>query len=127
MRSVPAIVLLGILTVCARASAQEIKTVTYLEAQSLLYFDGEVRMKGRVVQISPDDSGMTTFINFGDKYPAQYFSASIAKQYLGRFESLDKFIGKEVEITGKLRTRIGKPNIPITTPEQIKLVEAPAS
>ncbi|MEO6053893.1 MAG: hypothetical protein ABIP97_07780 [Chthoniobacterales bacterium] len=123
MRIAKASLFLFLIALCSVSIANAITNITHFEAENLLYFDVEVRLKGQVVEIMTDTSGVTTFINFGAKYPKQLFSASIASQELGKFGNLDRYLGKEVEITGKLKTHIGKPNIPLTSQEQIKISE----
>jgi len=69
--------------------------------------------------------GGPTFLNLGKAYPEQVFTVVIWNQNRGKFERPPErmFDGREICVTGKVQTYKGKPQIEVTEPEQIRLVE----
>lgn len=78
-----------------------------------------VTVSGLVVAVSVSKRG-NAFINFGDKYPNQTFTGWIpAGTPLARDSSLQLLQGKTVKITGVIELYRGKPEIKITSRDQI--------
>ena len=59
------------------------------------------------------------FLNMGGKYPNQTFTAFIPAKSAGQFSDYQKYDGKTVAVSGKIRLYRGKPEIAVTSPSQI--------
>jgi hypothetical protein len=78
-----------------------------------------VAVSGVVVAVFVSKAG-NVFINFGDKYPNQTFTGWIpAGTPLASDPSLQELQGKTVKITGTINLYHGKPEIKITSKDQI--------
>jgi DNA/RNA endonuclease YhcR with UshA esterase domain len=78
-----------------------------------------VTVSGLVVAVFVSKRG-NVFINFSDKYPNQTFTGWIpAGTPLASDESLELLQGKTVKITGMIELYHGKPEIKITSKDQI--------
>jgi DNA/RNA endonuclease YhcR with UshA esterase domain len=78
-----------------------------------------VSVSGVVVAVFVSKAG-NVFINFGDKYPNQTFTGWIpARTPLATDPSLQLLQGKTVKITGTIKIYRGKPEIKITSKDQI--------
>ena len=86
------------------------------------YLGQTVTNVGTVDEVHLTKSG-TYFLNMGASYPNQTFTAVIFKSDASTFTDVEKYEGKEVEITGKIQEYKGKPEIILKKPEQIKLKE----
>ena len=79
-----------------------------------------VEVRGLVVSVTTSPLG-TTFISFGREYPNQNFAGFIAA---GSKIATDQWIarlqGKIIGITGKIELHQGKPEIEVTSTDQIK-------
>jgi hypothetical protein len=63
-----------------------------------------------------------TFINFGGKYPNQTFTGWIPKDSkLAGGSTLAGMEGKKIKITGRIELYRGKPEIKITSEDQLAL------
>jgi DNA/RNA endonuclease YhcR with UshA esterase domain len=90
-------------------------------AQALNYLNQDVVVSGLVTNIFVSKRG-NAFINFGDKYPNQTFTGWIpAGTPLASDASLQLFHGKNVKIFGRVELYRGKPEIRITSKDQITL------
>ena len=77
-------------------------------------------VEGVVSQISTSGGG-TTFINFGGRYPNHVFYAVIFRKHAHLFPSIYDLQGKTVAISGTVELYKGKPQIIVTSPDQIEL------
>jgi len=109
----------------ASASADAVPEVPASEAMA--YVGKTATVCGRVMSASHIGSvkGGPTFLNLDKPYPEQVFTVVIWNQNRGKFERPPErmFDGREVCVTGKIQTYRGKPQIEVTEPEQIRLVE----
>jgi DNA/RNA endonuclease YhcR with UshA esterase domain len=79
-----------------------------------------VSVSGVVVAVFVSKAG-NVFINFGDKYPNQTFTGWIpAGTPLATDPSLQLLQGKTIKITGTINLHHGKPEIRITSKDQIR-------
>ncbi len=74
---------------------------------------------GVVSQVT-QTSGGTTFINFGGRFPNHAFYAVIFKKNASAFRNLNNLEGKSVGVAGTIELYKGKPQIIVTSPDQIK-------
>ena len=66
-------------------------------------------------------SGSATFIDMGDRYPNNIFTAVIFKDDASKFPNVDSLDGKTIDVTGMLGRYKGKPEIILKDPAQIKV------
>jgi len=75
-------------------------------------------VRGTVVQVSTVGSGMK-FVNFGQPHPNSEFTAVVRAGTPG-FDSLADLQGKEVDVEGTIELHKGRPQIVLTSPENIR-------
>ncbi len=80
----------------------------------------EMIVEGVVSQVSTSDGG-TTFINFGGRYPNHIFYAVIFRNSASQFIGVRKLEGKTVAISGVVKLYKGKPQIILSSPNQIEV------
>jgi hypothetical protein len=84
---------------------------------------GETKVvRGMVVQVSTVGSGMK-FLNFGKPHPNSEFTAVVRPGTEG-FENLADFQDKEVEVEGVIELHKGRPQIVLTSPENLRVAGA---
>ena len=119
MRPLFAILVLLLCLIATRAD----DPLVIKDSEAVHYVGKNVEVRGLVVSVTTSPLG-TTFINFGRKYPNQAFSGFIAA---GSKIATDKWIaglqGKIIGITGKIELHQGKPEIKVTSIDQIKLMQ----
>ncbi|MEO6846858.1 MAG: hypothetical protein ABI443_05335 [Chthoniobacterales bacterium] len=118
MKSCAAILLS--LFVCTTVFA--IEPVSLTPEEALDHFDQLAIVRGVVKEIVTD-SGGNTYVSFGGKLPDIMFSGFIFPMDLGKFPNLDSFVGKKVEIEGKISYHYRRARIVMTSPAQIRLSE----
>jgi hypothetical protein len=100
------------------ASADELPVIK--DSQAVQYVGKNVEVRGLVVSVTISPLG-TAFINFGREYPDQTFAGFIA---VGSKMETDQRIatlqGKIIGITGIIELHQGKPEIKVTSGDQIK-------
>lgn len=75
---------------------------------------------GVVSQVSNSGKG-TTFINFGGRYPNHVFYAVIFKNNGHKFPSVYSYQGQTLAISGTIELYKGKPQIIVSSPDQVHL------
>jgi DNA/RNA endonuclease YhcR with UshA esterase domain len=115
IRPLFAVLALLLCAVVARAD----KPIVIKDSEAIKYVGKEVEVRGRVVSVRTSPLG-TAFINFGGEYPNQTFAGFIAA---GSKMEIDQRIatlqGKTIGITGIIELNQGKPEIKITSTDQI--------
>jgi DNA/RNA endonuclease YhcR with UshA esterase domain len=93
------------------------------DSEAAQYVGKNVEVRVLVVSVTTSPLG-TTFINFGREYPNQTFAGFVAA---GSKIATDQWIaglqGKIIGITGKIELHQGKPEIKVTSIDQIKLMQ----
>jgi hypothetical protein len=90
------------------------------DAEAVRYVGKKVEVRGFVVSVTTSPLG-TTFINFGRDYPDQSFAGFIAADSkMATDDRIARLEGKIISITGTIELDEGKPEIKITSPDQIK-------
>ena len=80
----------------------------------------EVEVRGRVVSVTTSPLG-TTFINFGGEYPNQTFAAFMAAgSKMENDQRIATLPGKIIGIIGTIKLDRGKPEIEVTSLDQIR-------
>jgi hypothetical protein len=86
--------------------------------QAAAHIGETVVLEGRVVQVFTSDNG-NIFLNFGSPYPRHRFSATIFSRYAEAFPDIHRLEGKRVQITGIITLYRNKPQILLTSPDQL--------
>jgi DNA/RNA endonuclease YhcR with UshA esterase domain len=93
------------------------------DSEAVQYVGKNVEVRGFVVSVTSSPLG-TAFINFGREYPNQTFAGFIAA---GSKMAIDQRIatleGKIISIIGTVELNQGKPEIKVTSADQIKGLE----
>jgi RecJ-like exonuclease len=100
------------------ARADELPVIK--DSEAVQYIGKNVEVRGLVVSVTISPLG-TACISFGREYPDQTFAGFIA---VGSKMETDQRIamlqGKVISITGTIELRQGKPEIKVTSADQIK-------
>ena len=120
-----ALVLLGF-----SANAQETKTnhsnlvISIPAAEAKEHIGEQAAVKGTIAEVNQTER--ITRLNFDQPYPKQSFTAVIFSDKTNLFTDLDKLKGKPAEVRGKIVAYRDRPQIVLTTTNQLKIVEAEA-
>ena len=76
-----------------------------------------------VVTATPTTINRTQFLDFGAAYPNQDFSAEISAADAAHFPRASDYNGKRVEVTGTITLYHGKPELILTSPDKVKVVQ----
>ena len=114
----PFFAILGLLLCLIGARADELPVIK--DSEAVQYVGKNVEVRGLVVSVTTSPLG-TACISFGREYPDQTFAAFIA---VGSKMETDQRIatlqGKIIGITGTIELHQGKPEIKVTSGDQIK-------
>ena len=114
----PLFTILGLLFCVTAIRADELPVIK--DSEAVQYVGKNVEVRGLVVSVTTSPLG-TACISFGREYPNQTFAGFIA---LGSKMETDQRIavlqGKIIGITGKIELHQGKPEIEVTSTDQIK-------
>ena len=90
------------------------------DSEAARYVGKNVEVRGFVVSVMTSPLG-TAFINFGREYPDQTFAGFIAADSkMANDDLIATLEGKIISITGTIELDEGKPEIKVTSPDQIK-------
>ena len=107
--------ILGLLFLLIATRADELPVIK--DSEAVQYVGKNVEVRGLVVSVTASPLG-TACISFGREYPDQTFAGFIA---LGsKMENDQRIAGKIIGITGTIEFRQGKPEIKVTSADQIK-------
>ena len=111
-------VLICILLFVLGVRADEVLVIKDSEAAQ--YVGRKVEVRGLVISVTTSPLG-TSFINFGREYPSQTFAGFIAAgSTMANDERLTTLQGKAISIVGTIQIDRGKPEIEVTSADQIK-------
>jgi RecJ-like exonuclease len=114
----PFFAILGLLLCCIPAQADELPVIK--DSEAVEYVGKNVEVRGLVVSVTISPLG-TAFINFGREYPDQTFAGFIAAgSKMGTDERIAMLQGKIIGIIGIIELYQGKPEIEVTSTDQIK-------
>jgi DNA/RNA endonuclease YhcR with UshA esterase domain len=117
----PLLAIFSLLLCLIAARADELPVIK--DSEAVHYVGKNVEVRGLVVSVTTSPLG-TTFINFGREYPNQIFAGFIpmgSKRGTVRWASTLQ--GKIIGIIGKIELHQGKPEIKVTSTDQIKLMQ----
>jgi DNA/RNA endonuclease YhcR with UshA esterase domain len=99
-------------------SETPVAVISPLEASD--YMGKYVTVKGLVVDVYRSDK--VAYLNFVEKYPNNPFTGVIFANKFEEFGDVTKYEGKHVEISGRVSTFRGKPQMILDKLSQIKIV-----
>jgi RecJ-like exonuclease len=109
---------LSLLLCLVVASADDLPVIK--DSEVVQYVGKNVEVRGLVVSVTTSPLG-TAFINFGREYPDQTFAGFIAAgSKMTTDQRIGTLQGKIIGITGIIELYQGKPEIEVTTTDQIK-------
>ena len=110
--------ILGLLLCLSPALADELPVIK--DSEAVQYVGKNVEVRGFVVSVTTSPLG-TAFINFGREYPNQTFAGFIAAgSKMETNQRIATLPGKIIGITGTIELSQGKPEIKVTSTDQIK-------
>jgi DNA/RNA endonuclease YhcR with UshA esterase domain len=124
------IVLLLGFAILVSATAQESTTdsaaktnapvqVSAVEAKE--HIGAQAVVKGKIAEVNVGER--ITRLNFEEAYPKTPFTAVIFPRSTNQFPEVEKLKGKTVEISGKVTAYHERPQIVLTSSNQVKVVE----
>lgn len=94
-----------------------VAVITALEAND--YLGKTVTVKGFVADIYKSEK--VAYLNFVEKYPENPFTAVIFANKFADFGDINKYKGKNVEVTGRVSVYNKKPQVILNSESQIKI------
>src|ERR1700730_18469781 len=117
----PFVAILGSLLCFIPAQADELPVIK--DSEPVQYVGKNVEVRGLVVSVTISPLG-TAFINFGREYPDQTFAGFIAAgSKMGTDQRIAMLQGRIIGIIGIIELYQGKPEIKVTSTDQIKLMQ----
>jgi hypothetical protein len=101
------------------AGDENIKTVTTGEVKN--YINKNVVVRGYVADVAIREK--VAYLNFDKKYPKNTFSAVVFSEKFSEVGDLNIYKNKNVEVTGTISTYKDKPQIIVTSKNQIQTVK----
>ena len=101
------------------ASTNEVLRISAAKAKS--HVGSQVILTGKVVEVNSTERLVR--LNLDKAYPNQPFTAIIFADHTNLFPEVEKLKEKTVEVSGKIADYRGRPEIIITSTNQLKLVE----
>lgn len=105
----------------------EVETKT--ESENVVVKDTEAeKFSGETITVTGKVSSVVkrpkvNYLNFGKSYPNHTFSVVIFPDALEEFGELNEYKGKEVEVSGLVSLYNGKPQIIISSQNQIRIID----
>lgn len=99
-------------------SAVEVDAKRISDADAVKHIGESVVVIGGVVAVGVSKQG-NVYMSFGGRFPNQTFSAVVKAADVARVGDVQKYVGKPIAIGGKIELYNEKPQIVVTSPEQI--------
>jgi DNA/RNA endonuclease YhcR with UshA esterase domain len=122
------LILMAITCLAAVASAQDSGTksnapLSLKAAEAKDHIGANAAVTGTVVEVNKAER--LTRLNFDKAFPKQPFTAVIFSSHTNAFADLDQLKGKAIEVTGKITEYRERPQIVLTSTNQLKVLAAP--
>lgn len=85
------------------------------------HIGAQARVKGKIAEVNV--GGRVTRLNFERPYPKNPFTAVIFSANINQFPEIEKLKNKTVEISGKIAAYHERPEIVLTSSNQVKIIE----
>jgi DNA/RNA endonuclease YhcR with UshA esterase domain len=124
------VVLLLNLAVLVSVGAQESKSdsagkakepIRISATEAKAHIDAQAVVKGTIAEVNVGERIVR--LNFEEPYPKNPFTAVIFPANTNKFPEVEKLKGKTVEISGKIAQYRERPQIVLTSTNQVKVVE----
>lgn len=96
----------------------------YTEAKE--HIEEKRRVTGKVVSIAHSQKGHT-YLNFSSDWKTCPFRAVIFGDYINKFDNVEKYEGKNVEITGWIKEYQETAQIKVRNPQQVRIISSDVS
>ncbi|HVU06950.1 MAG TPA: hypothetical protein VHG89_00235 [Verrucomicrobiae bacterium] len=106
--------------VSAFAQASDLPRISAVDATN--YMDQEVVVTDKVVQVAVRPT--VWLLNLNQRYPDSPLTCVIRNKDTNNFPALEHYLGRRVEVTGQVVNYDGRPEMVLTSPDQIKIVTA---
>ena len=113
-----------LLAACATLFARSRKAPTITPEQAQAHIGQSVQVCGQVarVHLAFKTRGQPTFIDFGQPYPHETFTAIIWSLDRALFDKPEKrYLNKRVCVTGPIKLYRGQPEVILHSPKQVKV------
>lgn len=91
------------------------------DSQAVSHVGQTATVQGTVSNVHVSGKG-TVFINFGDAYPDQDFTAVIFASSAATFGDVNRYAGHKLAVTGPITMWKGKPEMILRTPASLRFV-----
>ena len=95
------------------------KTISPLEAKD--FIGRVVTVKGFVAEVTKREK--VAYLNFVEKFPENPFTAVIFSNKFDEFNNLAVYKNKQLEVTGRITTYKGKPQVILESKSQIRIID----
>lgn len=109
----------ALLLIAAACSPHATRPGTIPPEQTASHVGQTVTVEGSVSEVHTARSGSATFIDMGGSYPNNAFTGVIFAQDMATVGDVSGLAGKTVDINGEVRLYHDKPEILVTSREQI--------
>ena len=96
---------------------------TYPSSEAAQEIGRYATVEGTVAEVSATESG-TVFLDFGDGYPNQDFTAVIPAREAGQLVALSSYKGRSMDVTGRIDRYRGKPEIVVDSLHQLRFIKS---
>jgi DNA/RNA endonuclease YhcR with UshA esterase domain len=98
-----------------------VQAATYTDSQAASHVGETATVEGVATATHVSTKG-TEFINFGDRYPNEDFTAVIFAENAPQID-VSEYPGKKLDVTGKIQLYQGKPEIIVRSPDQLRVAK----
>ncbi len=91
-----------------------------VDSQALAHVGQTLTVQGKVSNVHVSPKG-TVFINFGQPYPNQDFTAVIFASSVAAFGDVNRLQGRTLAVTGPISMWKGKPEMILRAPSQLRI------
>lgn len=105
-----------------KVSGQSNGPTEILATDATNYLNQEVVVRDVVVQVALRQT--LALLNLNQQYPNSPLTCVIRANKTNKFPDLEGYLGQRVEVSGRITTYQGRPQIILTTPNQIKILDA---
>jgi exonuclease VII large subunit len=90
-------------------------------AEAASHVGQSVTVEGTVSEVHTARSGKATFIDIGGSYPNEAFTAVIFERSMSSVGDVSGLAGKTVDVTGTIQVYEGRPEIVVSSRDQIRV------